>query len=63
MTNITDDQRREVAARLRRAVVSDKQTDIYVELLEQDAAATRWKLSDRERAMQAILDKQVEGVE
>ena len=26
------------------------------------AAATRWKLSDRERAMQAILDKQAEGV-
>ena len=27
------------------------------------AAAVRWKLSDRERAMQAILDKQAEGAE
>ena len=27
------------------------------------AAATRWKLSDRERAMQAILDRQAEGAE
>jgi hypothetical protein len=39
MTHITDQQRREVAARLRRAGVSDMQTDIYVEQLEQDSAA------------------------
>ena len=39
MTRITDQQRREVAARLRRAGVPDMQTDIYVEQLEQDAAA------------------------
>ena len=37
--SITDQQRHEVAARLRRATVPDMQTDIYVELLEQDAAA------------------------
>ena len=37
--SITDQLRREVAARLRRAVVSDMPTDIYEEQLEQDAAA------------------------
>jgi hypothetical protein len=37
--SITDQKRREVAATLRCAVVSDMETDIYVEQLEQDSAA------------------------